>query len=255
MQRLVPLMLLLTLVGSFAPAAADELPFNVGEKLIFSASYGDTMAGIAVLHVEKWVRYQGRDALKLTMKLDSSAAFSDFFYVQDRIETIFDPETRASLRYEKRLLEGDYVEQEVLYYDQEAHTITSAADVRTGIVPGGCDTLAVAYNVRFAEMTVGGSFTFPYADATRNETVTVRVLDKETVSVPAGTFECYKLLPELRPESELLDGEGEEYKLSRVHGEVYIWVTADERKLPVKIVGKTWFGEVVAQLEAYHPGG
>lgn len=254
MRRIAPVCILLLLASLPGSVVADDMPFNVGEKLILSASYGDIMAGVAVLEVEKWVRYQGRDVLKLTMKLDSSSAFSDFFYVQDRVETLFDPELRASLRYEKNLLEGDYVEKEILYFDHDARTITSAADVRTGIVHGGCDTLAVAYNIRFNDMSVGSSFTFPYADATRNETVTVDVVAKETVTVPAGTFECYKLVPDLRPESEVLNDEGEEYKLSRVHGKIYIWVTVDERHLPVKVVGQSWFGEVVAQLEAYDPG-
>ncbi len=255
MRRILTTSLLVVLLCTAGTALADDMPFNVGEKIILSASYGDIMAGVAVLKVEKWVRYQGRDVLKLTMKLDSSSAFSDFFYVQDRVESLFDPELQASLRYEKNLLEGDYVEKEILYYDHEAHTITSAADVRTGIVHGGCDTLAVAYNIRYNEMSVGSSFTFPYADATRNENVTVDVVAREMVTVPAGTFECFKLVPDLRPESEVLEDEGEEYKLSRVHGKIYVWVTADERRIPVKIVGRSWFGEVVAQLEAYHPGG
>ena len=178
-------------------AGVDDLPFAPGEKLIYSVSYGDTKAGICVMKVVKQVTYQGRLCYKLVMELRSSTAFSDFFYVKDDIESLFDVELLATRRYEKHLIEGDYAADEVLYYDQEKHTITREGDVREGIVASGCDALAAFYHVRAQDIQVDGELSFPYADATRNEVVRVKVMRKETVTVPAGTFEAFKI--ELRP--------------------------------------------------------
>ena len=231
--------LLLSLL--IALPAVAELPYGVGEKLIYSVSYEDTMAGVCVMRVEKLVRYQGTEALKLTMDIDSSAAFSDFFYVKDRMESLFDPERLASLRYEKHLIEDTYTADEVLYYDQEANTITSATKVRNGIVANGCDALAAFYHVRAHDIHEGADLSYPYADATRNEIVEITVLGRETITVPAGTFDCYKLRPELQEETGIFKEEGT----------LYIWVSADEHQLPIQIVGNTWFGKIHARLERY----
>jgi hypothetical protein len=225
-------------------AGADELPFAPGEKLIYSVSYGDTKAGICVMKVVKKVTYQGDLCLKLVMELRSSTAFSDFFYVKDDIESLFDVELLGTRRYEKHLIEGDYAADEVLYYDQDAHTITREGDVLEGIVAGGCDALSAFYHVRAQDIRVGGELSFPYADSTRNEVVRVDVLKKETVTVPAGTFECFLVQPLLEEETGIF----------RQHGQVYIWVSADEYKIPVKITGLTWFGEVRCELEEFIKG-
>jgi hypothetical protein len=225
-------------------AATDELPFAPGEKLIYSVSYGDTKAGICVMKVVKRVTYEGRLCLKLVMELRSSTAFSDFFYVKDDIESLFDVGVLGTRRYEKHLVEGDYAADEVLYYDQEAHTITREGDVREGIVASGCDALAAFYHVRAQDIAVGGELSFPYADATRNEVVQVKVIKRETITVPAGTFECFLVQPMLEEETGIF----------RQHGQVYIWVSADEHKIPVKITGLTWFGEVRCELEEFIQG-
>ncbi|MCX7021199.1 MAG: DUF3108 domain-containing protein [bacterium] len=227
-----------------ALAGTDELPFGPGEKLIYSVSYGDTKAGICVMKVVKQVTYEGHLCLKLVMELRSSTAFSDFFYVKDDIESLFDVSNLGTRRYEKHLVEGDYTADETLYYDQEDHTITREGDVLDGVVASGCDALAAFYHVRAQDIRIGGALSFPYADATRNETVQVKVIRKETVTVPAGTFECYLVQP-------LLD---EETGIFRQRGQVYIWVSADEYKIPVKITGLTWFGEVRCELEEFIQG-
>jgi hypothetical protein len=238
--------LLTALVALALPAlaATDDLPFAPGEKLIYSVSYGDTKAGICVMKVVKQVTYEGHLCLKLVMELRSSTAFSDFFYVKDDIESLFDVGLLGTRRYEKHLVEGDYAADEVLYYDQEDHSITREGDVRDGIIASGCDALAAFYHVRAQDIRVGGELSFPYADATRNETVTVKVIKKETVTVPAGTFECFLVQPMLEEETGIF----------RQHGQVYIWVSADEYKIPVKITGLTWFGEVRCELEEFIQG-
>ncbi|OGD78945.1 MAG: hypothetical protein A2Y64_02140 [Candidatus Coatesbacteria bacterium RBG_13_66_14] len=227
-----------------ALAATDDLPFAPGEKLIYSVSYGDTKAGICVMKVVKRVTYEGHTCLKLVMELRSSTAFSDFFYVKDDIESLFDVSVLGTRRYEKHLVEGDYATDEILYYDQENHTITREGDVREGIIAGGCDALAAFYHVRTQDIKVGGELSFPYADATRNEVVKVKVIKKETVTVPAGTFECFLVQPMLEEETGIF----------RQQGQVFIWVSADEFKIPVKITGLTWFGEVRCELEEFIQG-
>lgn len=239
------LLLLLALIVPTAASTLDELPYRVGERLIFSVSYEDTMAGVCVMSVERLVRYQGTEALKLTMKIDSSAAFSDFFYVKNRFESLFDPRRLATLRYEKHLIEDTFTASEVLYYNPEARTITSATRVRDNIVANGCDALSAFYHVRAQRIHQGATLSFPYADGSRNDVVRVTVLGKERITVPAGTFDTYKLRPELNERTGIF----------REDGTLYIWVSADEHQLPVRLVGNTWFGTITVNLERYVLGG
>jgi hypothetical protein len=71
----------------------------------------------------------------------------------------------------------------------------------------------------------------------------IKVLAREKVKVKAGEFDCFKIQP-------ILLGEG----LFKAKGEVFIWVTADERRIPVKMKSKIFIGAISAGMVSYTPG-
>ena len=71
----------------------------------------------------------------------------------------------------------------------------------------------------------------------------VKVLGRETVKLKSGTFDCFKVQP-------ILLGEG----LFKAKGEVIIWLSADERRIPVKMKSKIFIGAISATMTSYTPG-
>jgi hypothetical protein len=67
--------------------------------------------------------------------------------------------------------------------------------------------------------------------------VEVQVLKKERVSVPAGTFDTVVVKPILKSEGIFLR-----------KGDVYIWLTDDDKKIPVKMKSKVKVGAINAVL-------
>ena len=68
----------------------------------------------------------------------------------------------------------------------------------------------------------------------------VKYLGKETVEVPAGTFECIIVEPLVK-----------EGGLFKHEGNIIVWLTDDELKMPVKVRTKVVIGHVEAKLTKY----
>jgi hypothetical protein len=65
----------------------------------------------------------------------------------------------------------------------------------------------------------------------------VKVLKKETITVPAGTFDTVMVTP-------ILQSEG----IFSREGPVYTWLTDDEKKIPVMVKTRVAVGSVSAVL-------
>ena len=68
----------------------------------------------------------------------------------------------------------------------------------------------------------------------------VKIHKRETVSVTAGTFKTIKIEP------LVVDG-----GLFKSEGNIFIWLTDDENKVPVKVSTKILIGDVYAELIKY----
>jgi hypothetical protein len=71
----------------------------------------------------------------------------------------------------------------------------------------------------------------------------VRVLGRETVKTPAGKFKCVVLEP-------LLKAGG----IFKNKGRLVIWLTDDERRIPVLMKSKVMIGSVKVVLREIRPG-
>ena len=68
----------------------------------------------------------------------------------------------------------------------------------------------------------------------------VKYLGKETIDVPAGRFDCLIVEPLVQ-----------EGGLFKSEGNIIIWLTDDELKIPVKVKTKVVVGSIDAELTGY----
>jgi hypothetical protein len=71
-------------------------------------------------------------------------------------------------------------------------------------------------------------------------TLSVKFLGRQRIEVDAGTFDCIIVEPLMK-----------EGGLFKSEGRVLIWLTDDERKIPVKVSTKVVIGSIESELREY----
>ncbi len=242
LQRVFSLTLAITCAAAGAAGAA---PFQAGEKLVFSVSWSEILkAGTATLSVPGVKVFNGHKVYHLVSTASSGPQVSAFFYTRDRVDTYVDVDDYTVWKSEKHLVEGKYKNDEVVYYNPPNRTATRGV-VTMRVLPNPRDALAGFYYVRTVDLPVGGEVAVNFADGKVSKPIVVKVIRKERVEVPAGTFDTIVIEPVLQ------ETEG----LFKQEGRIWIWVTDDEKKMPVILKSKITIGDIVAQLESYTPGG
>jgi hypothetical protein len=218
--------------------------FNAGEKLVFSVSWSDIVkAGTATLSVPGVKVFNGHKVYHIVSTASSGPQVSAFFYTRDRIDVYLDATDYTIWKSEKHLVEGTYKNDEVIYFNPRNRTATrGVATMRT--LPEPRDALGGFYYVRSLDLQVGGEITVNYADGKISKPIVIKVLRKEQVTVPAGTFDTIVIEPVLE------ETEG----IFKQEGRIWIWVTDDENKMPVILKSKIAIGNVEVKLESYTLG-
>jgi hypothetical protein len=121
--------------------------------------------------------------------------------------------------------------------DLASHAVLS---LETDIPSCVHDVVGGLFFLRTQNLEPGHSLEVPVSDGKKTVSAKVEVQDREQIKVPAGTFKT------IRCEAFLFDG-----KLYRRPGHLYVWLTDDARKLPVRIQVRLHFtiGTITLQLE------
>jgi hypothetical protein len=221
------------------------------------------------------VRREGEDGLRIISTASSADWVSVFYKVRDRVESLLkgksggDPPSAGPayrqggatpaveggqdafsegvlyhmpVNYRIKVREGKHRRDKEVVFDRAGGKAiyinhlkpeTKEFDVPESIY----DPLSAFYRVRNMDLKVGSSVYVPVFDSKRVWNVEVKVLGRERVRVPAGTFDTIKIKP-------LMESEG----IFSRKGEIYIWVTDDEKKVPVKLNSEVAVGSINAVL-------
>lgn len=245
----------LTLVGIlmavFSGSSLAEViqsPYAVGERLNFKIYFEFVLGGNASMYVQGIEEDGGRRTMHIVSEAKSTPTVDRMYKVRDKIESWRDLEMKASVKYSKRLREGKWKDDKVVEYNQEAGTALlyrkpgQPADT-VKINPPVMDIISAFYYVRECSLEVGKSLFIPLHDIEKQYLLEVKVLRKETVEVPGGTFDCFVVEPQLQSSG-----------LFRREGSLQIWLTDDRYKMPVLMQSKLYFGRVWAKLVDYTRG-
>lgn len=101
------------------------------------------------------------------------------------------------------------------------------------------DPLSILYAVRAMSLSVGQSVRMPIFDRGKTWDAEVRILKRERLRLPLGTFNTLKVQPILR-----------EASIFRKKGEMFVWLTDDAQHVPLQMRSTIMIGTVQAQLTA-----
>ncbi len=240
------------LTDDYIAAAADSSwwhrklrnrAFGVGERLEFSVKYGMLPAGTAVMKIPEIIDYEGHRSFRIISTARSNNVISVFYKVRDSIETIVDYDGIFPRKFHKRLREGGYKADKTTLFDQRKHLAIAGNDT----IPTYAfvqDALSSLYFIRTQELTPGSEILVDNHTDKKNFPLKVVIYRRETVNVPAGKFDCVVVEPVTRAEG-----------IFKAKGRIWIWLTDDQHKIPVKMKTEVFFlGSVTAQLKKYTLG-
>ncbi len=216
---------------------ADEHPFSIGETLEFDLKVNIIKAGHAKLQVigEEVVDENQTYHIKYTVK--SNRYVDRLFYVRDQVDSWLDKKGLFTHRLIKNIREGSYrykLEAKMNYIDS---TLTSEDDVFQ-IDSEIRDPFSLFYYLRSIPLKVGQKLSFKTFDNGQFVDFHIIVHRKENVRVPAGRFRCLVIEPYRKGKT-----------LFKQKGDMRIWLTDDDRRLPVKIETKATFGSMTMLLK------
>jgi hypothetical protein len=211
-------------------------PFAIGEKLHYSVRVGRLGRGSAVMELRKSDLVRGQAVYHSTFKIDGSLLW---FKVDDLYESWFDPNTLVSLRYHQDIDQGPYDRNRTyeIYADRGVYTGPDGVEVPTVSAP--LDDGAFLYFLRTIPLEVGKTYSFNrYFKPDRNP-VTVTVLRRERIKVPAGEFEAIVLQPKIKAKGIFAENANAE-----------VWIADDDTRMMLQMKTKLPFGAVTFQLRS-----
>src|SRR5437868_2339205 len=123
---LVFLLLILSFLKETVSSAEESSPFpaghafHIGEQLTYTITWLNIMAGTAVMGVTT----EGNRSLKFVTIAESRPAITKFYPVDNRLETLVDPETLLPQQMTFRRREGKKKEDVEYIFQQKKGTVT-----------------------------------------------------------------------------------------------------------------------------------
>jgi hypothetical protein len=177
-----------------------------------------------------------------------------FYKIRDRLTSWIQPFPMSSLRFDQKLRQGSYRRDRRHIMNREARTYTRY-DARDGeyvahesehdvpIPARAQDDVSIYYFVRLSPLEIGERYEYDLYYKEKGNPVIIEVLRREEIRVPAGTFKTIVVRPIIRNSGMFSEG-----------GEAEIYVTDDERRIPVRVKTRMSIGSANLYLTKYDPG-
>lgn len=220
----------------------ENKAFKAGEKLTFDVKYGFVTAGVAVMAIPKVKKISGRDAYNITFEVNTVPSFDWVFKVRDRYETYMDVQGLFPWRFEQHVREGSYTRDFSAFFDQRKNK-AKTSEGEYNIPKNVNDIVSAFYLARtfdYSRMKSGEKIHLQNFFKDKVYDLDVKYIGKERVSVAAGTFDCIIIEP------LVLEG-----GLFKSEGNILIWLTNDDLRVPVKVKTKIVIGSIDAELTNY----
>lgn len=223
--------------------AVEPVPFGPGETMTYRAKWGVFgTVGNGALTVEGVDTIRGQPSYRLGFRINGRVAF---FSIADTLRSWLDTDGLFAHRFEKRQ-NGSY-EADKLYEFYPAQGRWERVDKpsENGDLPTEqpLDDVSFLYFVRTLPLEVGETYTLPRYFKEDGNPVTIKVLRRERVKVPAGEFDTIVVQPIIQTDGLFSEG-----------GEAEVWFTDDARRILVKLQAKMSVGTLKMEMDSHTPG-
>jgi len=231
--------------GYVSPAPA-AVPFAVGEEMSYRLQARWSLLrgnGQASLRVEAIDTVRGHPTYRLAMAMKGGHTV---FKIDDVHRSWLDVNQLFSRRFEQKLNQTAYKRDRTYdFLTDEMRFVRvgnpdDAGDLASALP---LDDVSFIYHLRTLPMVVGSDFTVPRYYKSEGNPVTIRVMRRERVTVPAGVFDAVVVQPIIRTDGLFSEG-----------GQAELWISDDDRRLVLRLQAKVKIPTLTMELESYTPG-
>lgn len=242
---------------------AAAIPYAIGERLVYVVKWDppwyffflpNMEAGEVELQLAGETEHEGNKAWKILFKAHSSGTLLKLAgtKIDDEFSIITDPETLCTSAVSKKIREGKRKRQIDVEYHREAGQLhfremdesiappkLKKDDVKNNIPSCVQDPFSAIYFLRRSELGPRHEQTFVIGHDDRIKEIRTHVEKQETIETPAGKFPAWSVNT-----AALMGG------LFKEGGQFKIWLSADQRKIPLQFEVKVSLGKVVGKLKS-----
>ena len=196
---------------------AAPVPFGPGERLEYQVKMGVFSVGDGALSVPAVDTVRGHPTYRLVMDLEGGIPLAR---VDDRFQSWLDVETLLSRRFVQSIREAGYEsDRHYEIYPEEGRWERADEEGNEGEMPTAfpLDDVSFLYFVRTLDLTPGKEYRINRYFKEDGNPVVVKVVGRETLEVPAGTFETVVVRPVIQTDGLFSEG-----------GEAELYFTDDE---------------------------
>ncbi len=212
------------------PANAAVVPFDVGERLEYDVRFGSLKVGSGTMEVREITELRGRAVWHTSFRIKGGIPL---YRVNDHYESWFDVVTFNSLRYNQDVDEGRYEVKRRYEIFPERGMFRQNDRPEEPTVSNPLDDGSFLYFVRTLPLEVGKTYEFPRYFKAQGNPVRIHVARRETIKVPAGSFETVVLQPSFQTKGIFSE-----------NGKAEVWLTDDSRRMMVQMKSKLSFGSL-----------
>lgn len=232
------LLLALWLFQGGGEPPAPSYPWAVGETLTYSAKLGMLSLGSGTLQVAGIDTVRGAEAFRFRFRLTGKTVF---YSLDDVLESYTGTADLVSRRFVQDFVENDKTTHRLfeIYPDSGFYREHGKDTVMRAAPSEPLDDAAFFYFVRVTPLEVGKTYRYDRYFRKDKNPVTIKVEKREKMELPDGReVQCLVLHP-------VIDTKGMFSKRS----DTRLWLTDDERRLPVQIRSKFPFGTITLRLK------
>lgn len=231
-------------IGSAMSQSLPYLPdptFKEGEKLVYKLKYGIISAASGTLKVEKSkLRFSNPNTYRLSAFGQTSGAFSVFYTVKNQYDSYIDGDNYLPYLYTEDIQEGNYTRKEYATFDHKNKSVTGRKGTFKSPYAQFFDLLSAYYfsrNLDLSSVNKGETFKITYFLNDEVAQLGVKYVGVEKIKTALGTIECIKLSPEISPG-----------RIFKKNSQLFLWVTNDGNRIPVKAQVEILIGSITMEL-------
>jgi hypothetical protein len=223
-------------------------PFEGGEKAVYRASWNGMFSVATAEILTTPAVIDGREVYNVRVEAKTSRALDWIWKMRDTILSTFDAKALIPSRFSFHQRENSRViNTEARYIESSKRWMVNREQVgkRARVwefdSQNTFDPLTAVYLARSLEFKPGDRLYFKVFGGRNQYLLEMNVERKERVNLSSGkTVEAFRIIPRLQNITK--NGYAERMN------EAVIWLSADERRIPVKLSSKITFGRVHLEL-------
>ncbi|HWO43119.1 MAG TPA: DUF3108 domain-containing protein [Candidatus Eisenbacteria bacterium] len=254
---IIAAMLIATVSNAGAPATKalpavpvyqpKHFPFDEGEQAVYHARWNGIPVGTAEVRAVPVVS-DGKKFYRVRVEAQTSKALDLVWKMRDTISSTFDARLLAPSRFVFNQRENSrVVDTEATYNPATKEWFVDRREpgkkprVQRFEAGNTFDPITAVYLARSVDFKVGDKLLFNVFGGRSRYLLELAVQSKEPVTLESGkTIDAYKIVPKVTN----LSKKGYASRMNNAS----IWISADERRMPVKLTSKIFVGTVQMEL-------